>query len=131
VSAWARGGAIGEVIRFLAVGGTNTIVTGLLFLGLSYLVHPSLAFTAAFGLGIAFSVLVTPELVFLRQASRRQRAMYAVWYAAVYLVGLGIVQVLHDRLAFDRLATVVLTAAATATMSFLGARWLFGSARLA
>jgi putative flippase GtrA len=116
-----------QFIRFLGVGGLNSLVTGAIFFLGSYLVPPTVAYTIAFGLGILFSVSVTPRFVFREPASVSRRAAYVVWYLVVYVIGLGFVYVLHDRLGLDRWAIVVATALTTAGMSFLGARYLFAT----
>jgi putative flippase GtrA len=103
------------------------LVTGAIFLVLSYMIEPTLAYTIAFGSGILFSVSVTPRLVFRGQASIVKRIAYAGWYVVVYIVGLGLVSILGDRLGLERRVVVLLTAATTAALSYLGARYLFVS----
>jgi putative flippase GtrA len=125
VSASRRRSSGSQVVRFLGVGGANSLVTGCIFLVMSYLIQPTLAYTIAFGLGILFSVSVTPRLVFRDRASVGKRAAYAVWYLVVYVIGLGIVYVLHERLGLERWLVVAVTAAGTAGLSYLGARYLF------
>jgi putative flippase GtrA len=116
-----------QFVRFVLIGAANTLVTGLIFLALSTVVASAVAYTVAFGLGLAFVVVATPRIVFLVRTSHARRAAYALWYAVVYLVGLMVVWVLSDRLRVDRVATVVITLAVTASLSFLGGRRLFGS----
>jgi putative flippase GtrA len=116
-----------QFIRFLGIGGINSVVTGAIFLVGSYLVPPTVAYTIAFGLGILFSVSVTPRFVFREQASVGRRAAYAAWYLVVYVIGLGLVYVLHDRFGLERWAVVIGTAGCTAGLSYLGARYLFAT----
>lgn len=101
------------------------MLTGAIFLGLSSVTAPSLAYTIAFAVGIAFAIIVTPRLVFRARASTAQRVRYMGWYLAVYVVGLGLVYVLHDRLLLGNLAVAAVTFLVTAGLSFLGARFLF------
>ena len=54
----------GQVIRFLLVGGANTVLTGGFFLALSSVVASTLAYTVAFVVGVVFALTVTPRLVF-------------------------------------------------------------------
>ena len=124
--------SLSEFIRFLGVGGANTLATGALFLMLSYPLPATVAYTIAFGVGILGSIWVTPRLVFRApQASINRRAAYAAWYVLVYLVGLGLTYLLNDRLRLERLAVVGLTVACTASISFLGAQRLFATRNLA
>ena len=115
----------GQLVRFLAVGGTNTLVTGGIFLALSSAVAPAVAYTAAFVIGVAFAVVVTPRFVFSERAPHHRRALYGAWNLLVYLVGLGVVYVVHDVLGLDRWVIVAVTVPTTAILGFLGARRLF------
>lgn len=114
-----------QVFRFLLVGGLNTCLTGGIFLALSSVVAPTLAYSAAFAIGITIAVVVTPRFVFRSRASTSQRVRYAGWYLAVYVFGLVIVSLLHDRLQLGNTAVAGLTTLATAGLSFVGARFLF------
>ena len=118
---------IGQLVRFLAVGGANTVITGAIFLALASMTSRTVAYTAAFAIGIAFAAIVTPQVVFRARASSTRRLRYVLWYLIVYLVGLGAVYVLDE---FWRIGTVVIAVTAfiaTAGMSFIGARYLFAS----
>lgn len=114
-----------QVFRFLLVGGVNTVVTGGIFLALSVVMIPALAYTIAFVVGIAFAVIVTPRLVFRARPSRAQRTRYLAWYLAIYVLGLGAVYVLHDLLLLNNTVVAAGTFMATAGLSFLSARFLF------
>jgi putative flippase GtrA len=115
----------GQLARFVVVGGTNTLVTGAIFLALSGVVAPAIAYSVAFAVGVAFALAVTPRFVFSERTSHNRRAIYGAWYLAVYLVGLGVVYVAHDILGLDRLVIVAVTVPTTAVLGFIGARRLF------
>lgn len=116
----------GQAIRFVLVGGINTLATGAIFYGLSLLVAPAVAYTLSFALGVVFVVLVTPRFVFLARVAQRQRIVYGLWYVVVYLIGLAVVEVADGQLRLARPAVVVATLGTTATLSFAGGRLLFG-----
>jgi putative flippase GtrA len=125
VSSLAHGSTAGQVVRFLAVGGTNTVATGAIFFVLSGFIAPAIAYTIAFAVGVAFAVVITPRFVFSERTSHNRRAVYGAWYLIVYLVGLGVVYVIHDRLGLDRWVIVAVTVPTTAVLGFIGARRLF------
>ena len=125
MSSLARGSTAGQLVRFLAVGGFNTLATGGIFLAISSAVTPALAYTAAFAIGGAFAVVVTPRFVFSERVPHQRRAVYGAWYLLVYVVGLGVVYLVHDVLGLDRWAIVAVTVPTTAVLGFLGARRLF------
>ena len=111
-----------QAARFSIVGLANTLVTGAVFYLLTFAMPASIAYTIAFAVGIVFAVSVTPHLVFLVRPRASRRAAYAAWYVAVYLVGLGAVQVLDGWLQLDHSAVVALTILITATLGFVGGR---------
>jgi len=115
----------GQVLRFLVVGGVNTLLTAAIFVGLSSAIAATVAYTIAFAIGIAFAVLVTPRVVFRARASNRQRVRYGAWYLAVYAFGLVLVYLLHDRLLLGAIEVAAATFIVTAGLSFIGARFLF------
>jgi putative flippase GtrA len=121
----ARDTTLGQLARFVAVGGINTVVTGAIFLALSTVVAPAVAYTVAFGAGVIFALTVTPRFVFSERTAPSRRAIYGGWYLVVYLVGLGVVYVVHDVLGLDRWIIVAITVPTTAVLGFLGARRLF------
>ncbi len=115
-----------QVLRFLLVGGVNTVLTGGIFLVLTSILAPALAYSVAFAIGIALAVAITPRVVFRARASHSQRFRYLAWYLSVYAFGLGVVYVLHDKVMLGNTMVATVTFVATAGLSFLGARFLFG-----
>ena len=114
-----------QVLRFLLVGGVNTLLTGGIFLVLSSILVPALAYSVAFAIGIALAVAITPRVVFRARASHSQRFRYLAWYLSVYAVGLGVVYLLHDKLMLGNTMVAIVTLVTTAGLSFLGARVRF------
>jgi putative flippase GtrA len=114
------------VLRFLLVGGANTLVTAVAFYLLSYVLAARVAFTIVYAAGLAFVVVVTPSFVFGSRASWLRRALLALWYVCTYLVGIGVVSLLTSALSASRIVVVLGTVAVTAPLSFLGARLLVG-----
>jgi putative flippase GtrA len=115
----------GQILRFVLVGGANTFLTGGIFLALSSVLGSGLAYTIAFVVGVVFALAVTPGLVFRTRTSSSQRIRYLLWYLMVYVFGLVVVYVLDDLFDLANTAVVLGTLAVTATLSFLGARFLF------
>lgn len=112
-------------MRFLVVGGVNTLVTGGIFLALSSVTAPAIAYTIAFVVGIGFALVVTPRFVFRTRGSRPQGVRYLAWYLTIYVFGLGMVYVLHDLFQLSITLVAAVTSVATAGLSFMGARFLF------
>ena len=119
------------MLRFLLVGGANTLITAVAFYALATLLSPRIAFTIVYVAGLAFVVVVTPRFVFGSRASRARRVLLALWYVGTYLVGLGVISVLTSVASTPRIVTVVGTVLITAPLSFVGARLLVGGGRYA
>jgi putative flippase GtrA len=120
--------AVGEVLRFLLVGGANTVLTYLLLLGLTYVVDPRLAYTVAFVAGVVANVLLTGRLVFGSRPTARRRALYAGWLGVVYLVGLATVQLALVAGVRAEPVLAALPLLMTAPLNFLGGRLLLVAA---
>jgi len=119
----------GQAFRFIVVGGANTLGTAGIFLALSMAIPAAWAYTIAFVAGLLAAILVTPRLVFRMRPSPGQRLRYAGWYATIYLVGLGLVLVLHGILLMDNAVVATVTTIVTATLGFIGGRTLFRTDR--
>ena len=113
-----------QLLRFLLVGGANTLLTYLLLLSLLQFLDPRVAYTAAFVVGIVANSLLTGPLVFRSRPAGHRRLLYAAWLVVVYLVGLAMVQValLADISQEPLLAALPLLV--TAPLSFFGGRLL-------
>lgn len=117
-----RSRSIGEVVRFLLVGGSNTVVTGLIFFLLTSVVPTSVAYVISYGVGIVFAGVVIPTVVFGRPASVRLAGRVGAGYFAVLVLGLLMVAVLDPHL--GRTAIVLVVLAITVPANFVLTRWL-------
>jgi putative flippase GtrA len=114
------------VLRFLVIGGANTLATTLAFYLLAHVLPPRVAFTIVYVAGLAFVVLVTPGYVFGSSSSWRRRVLLALWYVGTYLVGIGVISLLTSVASASRIVIVLGTVAVTAPLGFVGARLLVG-----
>jgi putative flippase GtrA len=115
----------GEVVRFLLVGGSNTLVTLALFVLLQQWLEPAVAYSVVFALGLAYTTAMTASVVFGARLTWRTGGAFVGWYLLVYGVGLLAVQLLQALWTPSSLVTAVLTVAITAPLNFLGGRLLF------
>jgi len=124
------GARYGELLRFLLVGGSNTLVTLVLLVILQRWLSPGAAYTVVFALGLAYTTAMTATVVFGSRLTWRRGAAFAGWYLLVYAVGLGVVQIMTTLWEPSPLTTAVVTIAVTAPLNFLGGRLLFSPARV-
>lgn len=111
------------VLRFLVVGGTNTIVTAALIVVLGLYMPGWAAFTISFALGIVFSVVMTGRVVFQSHLTPTRAVLYTVAYVLIYCCGLGAVQLLALWGAPQVLDA--LTVLVTAPLSYTAGRIIF------
>lgn len=110
-------------VRFLIIGGTNTLATGALVGILSLHMPGWVAFTVSFGLGIVFSALLTGRWVFQSASSTKRTSLFALSYLVVYLAGLSVIALFSAMQfpAFVNSASVLVTA----PLSFMAGRFIF------
>ncbi len=121
-------GRLGELGRFLLIGGSNTVVTLVLFVLLQQWMGPALAYTVVFALGLAYMTTMTATVVFGARLTWRTATAFVGWYLSVYGVGLAVVAVLHQHWQPSPVHTAVITVAVTAPLNFVGGRLLFARA---
>lgn len=114
-----------SVLRFLVVGGSNTVITMVLFALLARVISPWLAYTVVFALGLAYTTTLTGRFVFGAVSTRRSSVLFIGWYLTVYTVGLGVVQTVQALGFESRDLLALCTVVVTAPLNFLGARWIF------
>lgn len=131
VATAAPRGSWGQLLRFAAVGGSNTAITLALFVLLQRWLEPAVAYTVVFAVGLAYTTAVTASVVFGSRLTLRTGAMFAVGYLAVYGVGLLAVHVLTTVWSPSPTVTAVVTVVVTAPLNFLVGRLLFGDRRTA
>ncbi|QYH36004.1 GtrA family protein [Salinibacterium sp. M195] len=110
-------------MRFLLVGGSNTLVTAFLVAAFSFVIPGPIAFTIAFALGLVYSVLLTSRWVFSSFLTRHRALLYIGSYGVIYFCGLGVVVVfgLWGLPPWANGASVLLTA----PLSFIAGRLIF------
>lgn len=119
----------GQFVRFLLVGGSNTLVTLALFVLLQRWLAPTAAYTVVFVLGLAYTTAMTAAVVFGARLTWRTALAFVGWYLLVYGVGLLVVQLLHTFWEPSSLVTAVVTVGVTAPLNFVGGRFLFAVRR--
>lgn len=115
----------GQLLRFIAVGGSNTAITLCLFVLLQQIMSPAIAYTVVFALGLAYTTALTAKVVFGSRLTWRNGSAFVGWYLVVYGIGLLAVQLITTMWRPSSVVTAVVTVAVTAPLNFLGGRLLF------
>ena len=108
-----------HLLRFLVLGGANTLVTYLLLLGLLQLSRPSVAYAGSFAVGILINAWVTGPFVFGSRPAVRGKLAYSLWLLLTFACGLVVVQ-LASRAELPTALVAAAPPVVTTPLGFLG-----------
>ena len=114
-----------QFFRFVGVGLSNTALTLAVYWALLLLTSHTLAYIAAFLLGIAYTAIVNSRFTFGVKVSRRQLAAYAVLCVLLYALNASLLEVLVTILQWDRRVAIFGVIALGIPLGFLGSRMIF------
>ena len=77
-----------QFIRFVGVGGINTIVTYLLYLALLPFLAYGVAYSVVYIFGIGFAYWLNLKYVFQEKSTHKKIMFYPFVYLAQYLIGI-------------------------------------------
>ena len=116
---------MGNIVRFLASGGVNTLVTWAVYYLLLNIFSYRWSYTIAYALGIALAYFLYRFYVFRRPGGRAAPLWVGLIYLLQYLLGLALVslwvQVLGAPVALAPLFAVALSL----PLTYLLNRWVF------
>jgi putative flippase GtrA len=117
-----------SAMRFVVVGGINTVATYAIFVLLGLVMPAWLAFTIAFAAGLAWVVFGSARVVFRARSSPSRLLLFALWYLLVYAMGRLIVQLIDPVGVVALLLTSAVIIVVTTPLSYLGGRMIFRTA---
>jgi putative flippase GtrA len=95
------GKGLREVVLFLVVGVSNTLLTYVVYLALLQIVHYAWAFTGAFLLGLLFTGLMNIRVTFGHHHTVAAWIVFSAYYGLYYLFALLLLRVLIDGIGID------------------------------
>ena len=110
-----------KLIRFLLLGGANTLLTYLVLAALLTVAPPAAAYGTAFALGVLFNTLAVGPVVFGTHPSLSGRLSYAAWLIATFGCGLVAVQC-AARANFSPFLLAAVPPCVTTPLGFIGGR---------
>ncbi|CAM5423112.1 hypothetical protein LSHI6S_02556 [Leifsonia shinshuensis] len=119
------GSLAGQALRFLVVGGTNTILTYVLLVGLALVIPFPVAYAIAFAVGLAWTLYATRRFVFRSDAQWWVLVVYLGWYLLVFGVGQLVIHLLNPHGFWPVAGTSLVILAVTTPLTFLGGRVIF------
>lgn len=114
----------GEFLRFLIVGGTNTVVAYGLYIVLLHWLRYELAFSLAYLVGISVGFFMNTLFVFRQKPSRRAALRYPLVYVVQYLLSLLVLRVAVDHLGVPPWLALAFAIAATIPVTFALSRMI-------
>lgn len=117
--------ALGRALRFLVVGGLNTLGTYAIFFLLGLVIPPWIAYTVAFGLGLLWTSLASSRLVFRVRFRVPRVAAFAAFYLVVYGLGRLVIHLLDPQGPEALLVTAAVVLVVTTPLAFLGGHLIF------
>lgn len=115
---------ISQASRFVMVGGTNTLVTLILFVAFQLVVSRRVAYTIVFAIGLGVTVTLNSTFVFRRGLALFPVVKFLCWYLAIYGVGILVVSLVGSQVHSAWLIALA-TAIVVAPLNFLVGRRVF------
>jgi len=119
----------GQALRYLVVGGVNTLSTYLIFIILGLFIDPAVAFTIAFFAGLIWVVFGSSKLVFRATNSPVRLILFAASYLVIYGIGRLIVELVNPSGLIALGLTSLIILAVSTPLSFLAGRFIFSEAK--
>lgn len=114
-----------QVFRFIVLGGTNTLVTYVIFILLGLVIAPGVAYTVAFVAGLGWVVFGSSRFVFRSTWSTKRLLLFTGWYLFIYAIGQVLVQVLAPRGVYGLALTSLIVLLVTTPLTFVGGKYIF------
>jgi len=117
---------IGEGLRFLLLGGLNTVLTLALYELLLFWLEYRLAYSIAWACGVVFISIAYPKLVYRQGRLTFLRAMLnAFYYGVSYLMGLALLWLFSAKWGIPDRASIFLVIGVITPINFLMSKLIF------
>jgi putative flippase GtrA len=114
----------GEFLRFLIMGGTNTIVAYAIYLLLLHWMRYEFAYTIGYGVGIVMAYGLSAAFVFRKPMRRRSALRFPLVYVAQFLVSLGLLRLAVEIIHIPQWLALGFAVILTIPVTFLLSRWI-------
>lgn len=115
---------LGEFLRFLVMGGANTIVAYAIYLLLLRWMRYEIAYTIGYAVGIAMAYVLSARFVFRQPFRRRSATRFPLVYIAQFLVSLAMLRVAVEWFHLPEWAALGFAVIATIPVTFVLSRWI-------
>jgi putative flippase GtrA len=119
-----RGKSVRQVLLFLIVGFTNTILSYVIYLGLLQIWHYAWAFTGAFVLGLIYTGLLNIRVTFARQPTVAACVVFSAYYGLYYVFALLLLRLFVEGFGIDEHYAPVLMLPIVVPINFVMTRFI-------
>ena len=117
----------GEFLRYLIMGGTNTIVAYAIYLLLLHWMRYEIAYSIGYAVGIVMAYALSAMFVF-RQPMRKRSAMrFPLVYLAQFLISLGLLRLAVEVIHIPQWLALGFAVVLTIPVTFFLSRWVLHS----
>jgi len=114
----------GEFIRFLVMGGANTLVAYAVYLLLLNWMRYELAYTIGYAVGIAMAYVLSAGFVFRQPLRRRSATRFPLIYVVQFLVSFALLRIAVEWLHMPAWLALGFAVIATIPVTFVLSRWV-------
>jgi putative flippase GtrA len=114
----------GEFLRFLVMGGANTIAAYAIYLLLLNWMRYEIAYTIGYAVGIAMAYALSASFVFRQPLRKRSALRFPLVYVAQFLVSLVLLRVAVEWIHLPEWTALGFAVVATIPVTFLLSRWI-------
>jgi putative flippase GtrA len=116
-----------EFLKFVLVGGANTVLGYVLFALLTPFMHYGIAYSISYGIGVVFAYVANSLFVFHEPLAWRKFMAFPLVYVVQYLIGITLLPVLIEVLRFDPLIAQPVVIVITMPVTYLLSRLIVRS----
>ncbi|MBX3692217.1 GtrA family protein [Dokdonella sp.] len=115
---------VSEFLRFLVMGGANTIVAYAIYLLLLNWMRYELAYTIGYAVGIAMAYVLSSTFVFRQPFKRRSALRFPFVYIAQFLVSFVLLRIAVEWIGLPEWVALGFAVVATIPVTFALSRWI-------
>ena len=115
---------VSEFLRFLVMGGANTIVAYAIYLLLLHWMRYEFAYTIGYAVGIAMAYVLSSAFVFRQPFRRRSALRFPFVYVAQFLVSFVLLKVAVEWIGLPEWLALGFAVVATIPVTFALSRWV-------
>jgi putative flippase GtrA len=114
----------GEFLRFLLMGGMNTLVAYLIYLVLLNWIRYEIAYAIGYATGIVIAYWVSAAFVFRKPMRGRSAIRFPLVYVTQFLVSAGILHVTVETMHVPHWLAFIVAVGLTIPVTFVLSRWV-------